>query len=98
MASELLRKLESVVPLQILAPAITCMLTLAAVATFALKAKDSDIYTPSEKLTVKVEEVRCFADSTECCKMAEHLIVVVLPCEGYARYQTRQGHHWPAGL
>jgi hypothetical protein len=57
MASELLNKLESVVPLQILAPAIICTLTLAAVATFALRPKDSDIFTPSEKLTVKVEEV-----------------------------------------
>lgn len=55
---EQFRKLTSVVPPHVLAPALIGLLTLLSIVILLQRSAQQDIYEPAEKPIIKVEEVR----------------------------------------
>lgn len=56
MASQYVKKLDSIVPLHVLVPVLIGVVILVAAGALVSKARDSDIYVPKEKVVIKVEE------------------------------------------
>lgn len=57
MASQFVDKINLIVPLHFLVPAIIGVVTLAAVGFLVSNATVKDVYVPTEKHVIKVEEV-----------------------------------------